>query len=126
MSAKEAIGWLAMAFGITAAALSGAYLLLDLYWYALIALAVTVVCMETRVRLGFRNPRKARFYIHLVASIGLLATLYALTRMPQHAALTVLAYLCFIVMAVSGGILLHRTHKAAEAARAENVLEAGD
>jgi hypothetical protein len=114
-----------MAFGITAAALAGAYILLGYYPYALYALLAAVVCMEIRVRLGFRNPRKVLFWAHIAASVLLVGTLILIVRSSATSFLRILAIASYFVSVVAGGILLSRTHRAYLAQKAALETEEG-
>lgn len=116
MSPKAVLALLSMAFVITAALLAGAYLFLSVYLYALTGAGVAIVAMEVYLRLSEVKKRVPLFYAYLVANVIFLGALYALTRTPDSALLTPLAYLSFLTMAAAGGILLRRTHVAAHAA----------
>jgi hypothetical protein len=112
MKAKHHAGNLATLLAVSLLILSGSFLLSGDYAYSLYTLLGVVLCMEARVRMGFRNARKKLFYVHLTSSVLLIALLTFLMRGYGAYSLQPLALFLFAVMTVTGGTLLYRSHRA--------------
>lgn len=82
-------------------------LLVRAYVSALVLLLVIVVCMETRVRAGYRLPRGWLFYLHILSGALLLLYLAELVYRAGAGSLPVLLFL-YTVMVLTGGVLLAR------------------
>lgn len=112
MTAKERVSRACIFLGCAFLILAAAFLLMGRFAYTLCALVGVVLCMELRVRLGYRMPRRSLFYVHLVASALTVGLLSLLAFGFRHAWLLGAAYLCFGALAMTGAILLYRNHAA--------------
>ncbi len=89
--------------------LSGYFLLHKEYLYSLLSLGGVVLCMETRVRMGYRGPRKALFVIHLICCIGLLMGLVTLIISPAYEWMYMLSSVLFGGMVGTGALLIRQS-----------------
>lgn len=93
--------------------LSGLFLVLHDFLFALLCLGGIVACMETRVRMGYRGPRKAMFAAHLALCSAYIVALILLIVGLRAPWLLPLAWLSFFGMTASGAVLLRQSWKRA-------------
>ncbi|MDB4992418.1 MAG: hypothetical protein JWL75_663 [Parcubacteria group bacterium] len=93
--------------------LSGYFLLTHAYGYSLISLLGIVLCMETRVRMGYRGPRKTAFAMHMACNAALIASLILLSTLHLLPWVLVwvvpIAYFAFLGMVVTGIVLIKQS-----------------
>lgn len=109
MKAKDRANAACVLIAPVLAAVSAYFLYSDRFALALIAILGSVVCMETRVRMGYRGPRQVIFAAHLALSVAYLAALISLLIGMHALWLTPLAWFSFLGMAVSGALLLRQS-----------------
>lgn len=80
----------------------------EFYRFAWYALLVSVVCMEIRVRLGYRIPRGRLFYTHLAFAIPFFLALTALAFVTQPLWLIAVCDLLLAGLAFLGFLLFFR------------------
>jgi hypothetical protein len=109
MTAKARINVLCMTLGAALGLLSGYLLYNGQFVLSLVAIMGTVACMETRVRMGYRSPRRTIFAAHLALSIAYLIALAHLSFGMHEPWVTPLAWFSYAGMALSGAILIRRS-----------------
>jgi hypothetical protein len=78
------------------------------YRLSLAALVLVVLCMEMRVRLGYRLPRGSMFWSHIAFAVPLFCALAMLGFYTQSTWLAVLAPVLFAGLLVTGGALFYK------------------
>lgn len=102
MPTKSALNAACLTFLPIFVLLSGYFLFSAQYLYSLVSLAGIVVCVRTRLFMGYRGTRGIVFRVHLACSGALLALLAALWLAPAYVWLAPLAYAAFISMVATG------------------------
>jgi len=108
MTAKSALNAICIALLPFLLLFSGFFLVTDQFLFSLIALLVIVVCMETRVRMGYRGARGVTFYLHLACSAALLVLLVLFIQ-DIWLWLVPVAYAAFVGMLISGFRLIRKS-----------------
>ena len=80
------------------------------YRATFLAFLIIVLCMEVRVRMGFRLPRGRLFVIHLIAAIPFLLLLGALSFMSLAPWADLLCFALFLVTLGTGSVLFGRNY----------------
>ncbi|MDB5224474.1 MAG: hypothetical protein JWO43_96 [Candidatus Adlerbacteria bacterium] len=104
-----------MALVVVVAMMAQATLVGDALHYrlALYAMLVVVLIMETRVRLGFRQPRRILFTTHILSSVGFIAAAVALGFFMQSPMLSNFALVLCVAVVLTGSMLFYKGLKLA-------------
>ena len=110
MTLRNFIGSLTLLFAPLLIGAAAYFLYIGMYLSAFVSVLCVVVCMELRVRAGWRMPRALSFYAHVLAGAALLASLGALAWRPMPEIIVWLAAWLLLFVALSGGRLLVRQY----------------
>jgi hypothetical protein len=110
MTFRNFMGMLTMALAPLLVGAAGYWLFSAHYRLALIASVFVVLCMELRVRLGWRLPRKPLFVLHVLVGVTLLVCLVLLAWRPMPAWLLWVAGMLLTYIALDGGAKLVEQH----------------
>ncbi len=81
-----------------------------LFWYrlAFYSFFIVALCIEGRVRLGYRLVRTQMFWIHLSCAIPFFLLLGTLAYMPMPLWTSYLELILFLIVLSTGSVLFHR------------------
>lgn len=108
MGAKKVLGAATLWATPVLLGMTGYFLATAAYAAAFWSMVAIVLCMETRVRMGWRQPRPHSFWLHVAAGAALLLALGALALWPMPAWMPFVAAALLLVVALGGGALLWR------------------